>query len=190
MKLIGWRIVRHSCTQHFQYVLFNYFNFLPCIIVLIFVHLIIILDDAILFTQEFSTKNKLLITGTPLQNSVEELWYYCPFLVLVWLLEVLLTLGADFDLPVFRYMLKEKVLSKLKFFSDINIMLHSFFFLAKCCMAKYLCLLFIIFYNHSKFLEDRILLPKFSLITSGTFIRPDVFRHVTVFSDLETRSDY
>jgi hypothetical protein len=25
--------------------------------------------------QEFSTKNKVLVTGTPLQNSVEELWY-------------------------------------------------------------------------------------------------------------------
>jgi chromodomain-helicase-DNA-binding protein 1 len=39
-------------------------------------------SEAQLYTAllEFSTKNKLLITGTPLQNSVEELWYaFFPF---------------------------------------------------------------------------------------------------------------
>lgn len=30
---------------------------------------------SLIFEQEFSTKNKVLVTGTPLQNSVEELWY-------------------------------------------------------------------------------------------------------------------
>ena len=30
--------------------------------------------------QEFITKNKVLVTGTPLQNSVEELWYGNPTL--------------------------------------------------------------------------------------------------------------
>ncbi|XP_038992942.1 protein CHROMATIN REMODELING 5-like [Hibiscus syriacus] len=40
-------------------------------------------SEAQLYTtlSEFNTKNKLLITGTPLQDNVEELWYY--FLILV-----------------------------------------------------------------------------------------------------------
>ncbi|KAG0504674.1 hypothetical protein M758_N027000 [Ceratodon purpureus] len=38
--------------------------------------------EASLYTclQEFSTKNKVLVTGTPLQNSVEELWALLHFL--------------------------------------------------------------------------------------------------------------
>jgi hypothetical protein len=50
-------------------------------ILLIFMWLV--LDIALVFPQEFSTKNKLLITGTPLQNSVEELWYGIFLFILV-----------------------------------------------------------------------------------------------------------